>query len=75
MACRRFWCQVIIWTKVGLLPIGPFGTNTNFSIDKNAHDNIVCEMAAILSGGDELKVKSVKAPSFPVVLWMMPSGW
>ena len=46
-------------TNAGLLSIGPLGTNfidilikiQNVSILKNASENIVREMAAILSGG------------------------
>ena len=53
--------QAIIDSSVGLLPIGPFGTNfseiwieTPIFIDKNAFENDFCEMAAILLRGDEL---------------------
>ena len=49
--------QAIIWTNVGILLIGPPGTNFSeilieihsFSLKKNAFENVVCENAAILS--------------------------
>ena len=48
--------QAIIWTNAGLLSIGTvmnkfqwnFNQNTKLFIDENAHENIVCEMAAIV---------------------------
>ena len=51
--------QTIILTNVGLLSFGPLGTNFSeilmkiqkFSLKKNASENIVCEMAVILSRG------------------------
>ena len=42
--------QTIIWTNVGILLIRPFVTSFN-SLMKNASENIVCEMAAILWRG------------------------
>ena len=51
--------QAILWTNAGVLSIGPI--RTNFSeilikikifIHKNASENIVCEMVAILSRGN-----------------------
>ena len=53
--------QTIIWTNAGLLSVRPLGTNklqwilnqnTKLFIHENASENIVCEKAAILSGGD-----------------------
>ena len=50
--------QAIIWTNVGILFIWPLGTNFtewNFNqnsgifIQENAFENIVCQMATILS--------------------------
>ena len=49
--------QAIIWTNAGILLIGPLGTNFSdiligiqtFSFTKNALENVVCEMASILS--------------------------
>ena len=47
--------QAIIWTNDGILFIRPFGTQWNFnrhlqiSNQENAYENVVCEMAAILS--------------------------
>ena len=49
--------QAIIWTSAGILWIGPLGTNFSenligiqiFSFKKNAAQNVVCEMASILS--------------------------
>ena len=52
--------QAIISTSAGLLSIGHLGTNFSEILSKikklhqNAFENIVCEMAAILSRGDEL---------------------
>ena len=52
------WNQAIIWTNAELLSIGPLGTNfddilikTLFFIQENASENIVCEIAAILTRG------------------------
>ena len=64
--------QAIISTNSGLLSIGPLGTNVsemlikiqNFSFTKNASENIVCEMAAILSGGDKLIPDSGAHPAY-----------
>ena len=45
--------QAIIWTHVGILFIGPLGTSiwSKFKIilHENALENVVCEMASILS--------------------------
>ena len=49
--------QAIIWTNAGILFIGPWGTNFSdiligihtFSFKKNAFENVVWKMAAILS--------------------------
>ena len=56
--------QAIIWTNGGSLPIGPLRTNSSEilmkiqnSIHENASENIVCEMEAILSRGDQLKLQ------------------
>ena len=54
--------QAIIQTNAGLMSTGPLGTNLseivikipNF-IQENASENIVCEMAAILSRGSIVK--------------------
>ena len=54
--------QAIIWTIAGILLIGPLGTNFSeiligiqtFSLE-NAIENIVCEMASICLGLNELK--------------------
>ena len=51
-------CQAIIWTSAGLLLIGPLGKNfiltriQNFSLTKNASENIICEKMASLSSGE-----------------------
>ena len=45
-------CQTIIQTKAGILLIGPLGTNfseISIEIQENALENVVCEMASILS--------------------------
>ena len=49
--------QAIIWTNAGILLIGRLGTNFSeiligiqiFSFTKNTRENLVCEMASILS--------------------------
>ena len=46
--------QAIIWTTVGILLIGPLGTNFSeipieISIHENAYKSVNCETAAILS--------------------------
>ena len=49
--------QAIIWTNAGILLIGPWGThfseifnrNSYIFIQENAFQNVVCEMASILS--------------------------
>ena len=56
------WHRAIIWTNAGLSSIGPLETNvsevliknSSFLTDENAFENVVCEIAAILSKGDEL---------------------
>ena len=59
--------QAIIWTNAAILIIEPL--KINFS-EKNAFENVACEMATILFGRDELKEKnepttaSIKAPPF-----------
>ena len=58
------WRQAIIWTNAGILLIGPLVTNFNeilvriqtFSLKKNAINNVVCEMASILSRPQCVKV-------------------
>ena len=48
--------QAIIWTNAGILLIGPleqiamkFYQYSNISIQENVFENVVCEMASILS--------------------------
>ena len=52
------WRQAIIWTNDGILLIGPLGISfseilieihSNILIQENAFENVVCEIAAILS--------------------------
>ena len=44
--------QAIIWTNAGLLSIGHLGTIfSEILIHEHASENVVCEMAAILSRG------------------------
>ena len=51
------WRQAIIWTNAAILLVGPLGTNFSgilmeihaFSLKKNAFENVVWKMAAILS--------------------------
>ena len=46
------WCQAIIGTKAGILLIETLGTNFSenspISIQENAFQNVICEMAAIM---------------------------
>ena len=53
-------CQAIIWTNDGILLIGPLGTNFSeiliIFIQENAFQSVVCEMAAILSRPQCVKV-------------------
>ena len=54
-SCRR---QAIIWTNDGLLLNRPVGNllylsqKSNFFIQNNAFENVVCQLAAILSRGE-----------------------
>ena len=49
--------QAIIWTNVGILLIGPLGTilsrnfnrNSNFCMEENTFENVVCEILSISS--------------------------
>ena len=62
--------QAIIWTNDGILLIGPLGTNFSknsiailtFSFTKNAIESVVCEIAAILS-----RPQCVKIYRWPVI--------
>ena len=52
-----------------------FNQNTKLFIHKNISENIVCETAAILSGGDELRVKLQRAITPPwQYLMQLPYG-
>ena len=44
------------------------------SIHENASENIVCEMAAILSGGDELRVSEIRAGIRNHITWFPVGG-
>ena len=49
--------QAIIWTIAGILLIGPLGTNFSeilIGIQENAFENVVCKMASICLGLNEL---------------------
>ena len=56
--------QAIIWTNAGILLMGPLGTNFSenliailtFSFTKNAIESVICEMAAILSWPQCVKI-------------------
>ena len=56
--------QAIIWTNAGILLIGPLGTNfsvkfnlnSKIFIQENALENVVCEMASILSRPQCVKI-------------------
>ena len=48
--------QAITWINTDLLSIEPLG---NTSIQENALENVVCEMAAICLGGDELSFEEL----------------
>ena len=84
------WRQAIIWTNAGLLSIESletnlseiFNQNTNFFIYKNASENIICEMAAILfrerwvisSGAQAIDVWVITVPAdFLAYTGAMPS--
>ena len=56
MACRLGQRQAITWTNVGILLIGPLGTNfsemlieSHTFLQENPFEKIVCKMTAILS--------------------------
>ena len=50
---NQYWV-IVNWTIRNKLQ-WKFSQDTNFFIHENASENIVCEMAAILPRGDELK--------------------
>ena len=60
--------QAIIWTKAGMLLIGPLGTNvseilgafSNIFIQENEFESVVCEIAAILSRPQCVKPRCVR---------------
>ena len=59
MACRLFGAKPISKPALAYYQFDPrerFNQNSKLSIHENASENIVCEMAAILSRGDELKL-------------------
>ena len=66
--------QAIIWTNAGILSIGPLGINFskkiyqnyNIFIQPNAFKSFVCELAAILSRPQCVKLH-IKAESHPLV--------
>ena len=61
------WLQTIICTNAGILLIGPLGTNLSeilfgfqtFSVKKMHLQNVICEMASILSWPQCLKAEDV----------------
>ena len=65
-------CQAIIWTNDGILLIGPLGTNFseilieiyNVFIQENAFENVVCEMVAILSRFQCVKMTAIARRDF-----------
>ena len=60
--------QTIIWTNVGKLLIGPLRTNfSEFFIQEKALENVVCEMASILSRPQCVNVLAV---SYKCILFM-----
>ena len=61
MACRLFGTQPLSQPMLGYCQLDPceqirwnFNQNTQLFIQENAYENIICEMMAILSRGDEL---------------------
>ena len=59
MACRLFGAKPLSKPMLAYHQLGPLGTNlwnfdqnTKLFIHENASENIICEMAAILSGGE-----------------------
>ena len=72
------WQQAIFWTNAGMLLIGPLGTNLRenfieiqtFSfifIQENAFENVVCQMASILSRPQ--CVKTILSPQQDIQYW------
>ena len=67
--------QAIIWTNVGILLIRTLGTNFSeisseihaFSFKKNAFENVVCEMASILSRPQSFKVRAWMSNYIPYI--------
>ena len=68
-------CQAVIWTNAGILLIGPLETNfsailigiSNVFIHENPFENVVWEMATILSWPQCVKIhcRSAKPKYFP----------
>ena len=86
--------QAIIWTNAGILLIGPLGNklqwnlnrNSNIFIQENACENVVCEMASILSRPQCVSCSVVwfgicqDRVNFPIcplffVLWQHDAWW
>ena len=68
--------QAIIWTNAGLLSIAPFSEILIKTQDtpENASQNIVCEMADILSRGDELITGASNRNKICAGEWVTPWG-
>ena len=72
IACRLFDAKPLSKSMLGYCQLNTmnklqwnFNQNTKIFIHKKAYENIACEMAAILSGGDEFSGCSVyTAPEF-----------
>ena len=88
MACHL----AIIWTSAGILLIGLLGTNVSeifsriqaFFIQENASENVVCEMASILSRPQLVKLTpthikkltsrdNTKFHNFDFMVWLKPN--
>ena len=54
MACRQFSAKPLSNSMLGYCQQWNFNQNRKLFIHKNASENIVCEVASILSGEDEL---------------------
>ena len=69
--------QAIIWTNAEILLIGPFGTkfnrNSNIFVQENAFESVVCEMAAISSRPQCVKISTISTT--PMVAQSAPHQW
>ena len=81
MACRLFGPEPLSKPMLGYSQIDPYEwmsvnitQNIKLFIPENASENIVCEMAAILSGGDELRESEIRAGIRNHITWSPVGG-